>query len=55
MPGIHHETVKDILRDDLNMGNVNFKLVPHTLNSFHKPVRAEMPREYLDLLANRTG
>jgi hypothetical protein len=40
MPRIHHDTVKDILRDDLNMLKVNFKWVPHALNSFHKPVRA---------------
>jgi hypothetical protein len=54
MLGIHHETVKRILRNDLNMRKVNFKWVPHALNSSQKAVRVPVLRQLLDFLENRT-
>jgi hypothetical protein len=52
--GVHHETIKHSLRDDLNMGKVNFKQVLHAPNSSQKAVRVEVSRELLDFLENRT-
>jgi hypothetical protein len=34
--GIHHEIVKHISRDELNVRKVNFKWVPHVLKTFEK-------------------
>jgi hypothetical protein len=47
---MHHETVKSILREDLKMRKVNFKWVPHMLNSSHKASLVEVSRELLDSL-----
>jgi predicted XRE-type DNA-binding protein len=52
--GIHHETVKSILRSDLNTRKVNFKWLPHALNSSQKATRVEVSRELLALLESRT-
>jgi hypothetical protein len=54
MPGIHHETVKRILRNDLNMPRVNFKWVSHALDSCQKAVCVQVSRELLDFLESRT-
>jgi transposase len=52
--GIHYETVKSILRSDLNMRKVNFKWLPHALNSSQKSARVEASRELLAFLESRT-
>jgi transcriptional regulator with XRE-family HTH domain len=53
--GIHHETVKRILRDGTNMRKVNFKWVSHALNSFPKAVRVQISREPLHFMESRTN
>jgi hypothetical protein len=53
MLGIRHEIVKRILRDDLNMRKVNFKEVPHALDSSQNTVRAHISRGLLDFLESR--
>jgi histone-lysine N-methyltransferase SETMAR len=50
---MHHETVKSILREDLNMRKVNFKWLPHMLNASQKASRVEVSRELLDFLESR--
>jgi hypothetical protein len=50
MLGIHHKTVKRILRDDLNMRKLNFKSGPHALGSSQKVVLFQVSRELLDFL-----
>jgi histone-lysine N-methyltransferase SETMAR len=52
--GIHHETVKSILRSDLNMRKVNFKWLLHALNNSQKAARAEVSGELLAFLERRT-
>jgi histone-lysine N-methyltransferase SETMAR len=52
--GIHHETVKSILRDDLKMRRVNFKWLPHALSSSQKAARVDISRELLDFLQSRS-
>jgi hypothetical protein len=52
--GAHHEAIKGILRNDLNMRKVNFKWVPHALDSSHKAVRVQVSREILDFLESGT-
>jgi hypothetical protein len=37
--GIHHETVKWILRDDSNVRMANLKGVPHTFDSYQRAAR----------------
>jgi hypothetical protein len=54
MMGIHHQSAKRMLRDDVNMRNANFKLVPYGLDSFQKVGRAQGSRELLDFLESRT-
>jgi hypothetical protein len=54
MLGIHDETVKRILRNDLNTRKVNFKWVPNALDSCQKAVRVQVSRELLDFLESRT-
>jgi hypothetical protein len=55
MPGVHHETIKRVLRDGVNMRKVNFKLVSHALKSSQKAVRVQVSREPLEFLESRTG
>jgi transposase len=45
--GVHLETIKRILRDGLNMRRVNFKWVPHALNSSQRAVRSKFRESYL--------
>jgi hypothetical protein len=45
MLGIHHDSVMRTLRDDLNISKVNFKWMPHVLNSSHKRWHAS-PKHY---------
>jgi hypothetical protein len=52
--GIHHETVKSILRDDLTMRKVNCKWLRHALKSSQKAARVEVSRELLNFLESRT-
>jgi predicted XRE-type DNA-binding protein len=52
--GVHHETIKHVLRDDLNMRKVNLKWVLHALGSSQKAVGVQVSRELLDLLESRT-
>jgi hypothetical protein len=40
--GIHHETVKSIMRSDLNMRKVNFKWLPHALNNSQRPLESKL-------------
>jgi hypothetical protein len=54
MLGIHHETVKHILRDDLNMRKAYFKRVTHAVNSSQKAVQVQVSRGSLDFLESRT-
>jgi hypothetical protein len=54
MLGIHDETVKRILRDELNMVKLPFKWVPHALDSSQKAVRIQVSREPLDFRESRT-
>jgi hypothetical protein len=54
VPGIHHETVKRILRDNLSMRKMNFKCVPHAMNSSHKGISVQVSRELLDFLESCT-
>jgi hypothetical protein len=54
MLGPHNETIKCILRGDLNMHKVNFKGVLHALDSSQKAVRVQVLRELLDVLESRT-
>jgi hypothetical protein len=42
MLSIDHETVKCVLRDDLNMRKVNFKWVPYALNDSQKACRIQV-------------
>jgi hypothetical protein len=51
---IHREKVKSILRGDLNMRKVNFKWLPHALNSSQKAARVDVSRELLAFLESRT-
>jgi hypothetical protein len=53
--GIHHDIVKSILRSDLNMRKVNFKWLPHALNSSQKAARVEISRELLAFLESRAN
>jgi phenylpyruvate tautomerase PptA (4-oxalocrotonate tautomerase family) len=55
MLDIHHESVKHILRDALNMPKVNIKCVPHALDSSQKAVLVKVSRRLLDFLESRTG
>jgi hypothetical protein len=52
--GIHHETLKSILHEDLNMRKVNFKWLPPALNSSQRVARVEVSRELLDFQESRT-
>jgi hypothetical protein len=52
--GVHRETVKRILRHDLNMRKVNFKWVPHALDNCEKAVRVRVLQEPLDFFEGRT-
>jgi hypothetical protein len=54
MLGIHHETVKHILRDDVNMPKGNSKSVPHALDSSQKAIRIQVSQEPLDFLESHT-
>jgi hypothetical protein len=44
MLDIHHETIKRMLRDNLNVHNLNFKRVPRALNNSQKAVRIQVSR-----------
>jgi hypothetical protein len=54
MMGIHHQTVKCISRDDLNMLKLNFKWVPHALDSSQKAVWVQVSRKLRDFLESHT-
>jgi transposase len=45
MLGVHHKTIKRLLRDDLTMRKVNFKWVLHALGSSQKAVGVQVSRE----------
>jgi hypothetical protein len=47
MPSTHHETVKQVLRYDLNMREVNCKWTSRALDSSQKPVRSNFPENSL--------
>jgi hypothetical protein len=42
MRAIHHELVKRILRDDLNIRKVNFKWVPYALEGPQKTIQVQV-------------
>jgi hypothetical protein len=52
--GIRHETVKRILRDDLNMPKANSGWMLYAPTSSEKAVRVQVSRELLDFLESCT-
>jgi hypothetical protein len=55
MMGSYHETVKHVLRDDLNIRKVSFKWVPHALNNSQRALLAQVSGELHDFLESRTN
>jgi hypothetical protein len=54
MLGLHDETVKRILRKDLNMRKVNFEWVLDTQDIVYKGAQVEISRELLKFLQRLT-
>jgi hypothetical protein len=54
MLGVHLETMKRLLRNDLKMRKMNFQLVQHAPGSSQKAVRVQFSRELFDFLESRT-
>jgi histone-lysine N-methyltransferase SETMAR len=50
MLGFHHDTVKRILCEDLQMRKVNCKWIPHTLSSSQKAARVQVSKDLLEFL-----
>jgi hypothetical protein len=55
MLGVHHETIKGILRDYLNICKLNFKWMPHALDSSQKASCVQVSRQLLAFLESRAG
>jgi histone-lysine N-methyltransferase SETMAR len=53
--GLHPNTVKHILCEDLKMRKVNFKWVPHSLSDSQKAARVQISQQLLDFLNSRSS
>jgi hypothetical protein len=53
MPGLHHNTVKGILREELPMRKINWKWRSQTLSSSQKAAQVQVLKNLLQVLGGR--